>query len=65
VPLASSRCSWTISGQISPAMFIEDIIITYEYLDKMYQAKSIEFTTDIYKNPFYGPVRQEDIFKRV
>jgi hypothetical protein len=51
-----------VTGQISPAMFIGDIIITYEYLDKMYQLKSIEFIKDIDKNPFYGPVTQEEIF---
>ncbi|SCC33309.1 hypothetical protein GA0061094_4050 [[Bacillus] enclensis] len=51
-----------VTGQISPAMFIGDIIITYEYLAKLYQAKSIEFITDIDKNPFYGPVTQEEIF---
>lgn len=43
-----------VSGQITPAMFIGDIIITYEYRDKMYQAKAIEFLSDINKNPFYG-----------
>ncbi|MGE8082022.1 hypothetical protein [Peribacillus loiseleuriae] len=32
-----------ISGQISPAGYIGEIIIVYEYRDKMYQAKSIEF----------------------
>ncbi len=46
-----------VSGQITPAMFVGDIIITYEYRDKMYQAKAIEFITDINKNPFYGPVK--------
>lgn len=46
-----------VSGQITPAMFVGDIIITYEYRDKMYQAKTIEFITDINKNPFYGPVK--------
>ncbi|MFE8701522.1 hypothetical protein ACFYKX_13035 [Cytobacillus sp. FJAT-54145] len=45
-----------VSGQITPAMFIGDIIITYDYRDKMYQVKAIEFITDINKNPFYGPV---------
>jgi hypothetical protein len=45
-----------VSGQIAPSMFVGDIIITYEYRDKMYQAKAIEFITDINKNPFYGPV---------
>ncbi|WP_129692414.1 hypothetical protein [Gottfriedia acidiceleris] len=46
-----------VSGQITPAMFAGDIIIVYEYRDKMYQAKTIEFipyySND--KNPFYGP----------
>lgn len=46
-----------VSGQITPAMFVGDIIITYEYHDKMYQAKAIEFITDMNKNPFYGPVK--------
>ncbi len=32
-----------IPGQISPAGFIGEIVIVYEYRDKMYQAKSIEF----------------------
>jgi hypothetical protein len=46
-----------VSGQISPAMSIGDIIIVYEHRDKMYQAKTIELITDINKNPFYGPVK--------
>lgn len=33
----------TVSGQITPAMFIGEIEITYEFKDKMYQAKKIEF----------------------
>lgn len=33
----------TISAQISPAGYIGEIVIVYEYRDKMYQAKSIEF----------------------
>lgn len=33
----------TISAQISPASFIGEIVIVYEYRDKMYQAKSVEF----------------------
>jgi hypothetical protein len=49
-----------VSGQISPASFIGDIIITYEYRDKMYQAKTIDFIMDIEKNPFYGPVKQSE-----
>jgi hypothetical protein len=32
-----------VSGQISPASFVGDIVIVYEYRDKMYQAKSIVF----------------------
>jgi hypothetical protein len=47
-----------VSGQISPAMSIGDIILVYEYRKKMYQAKTIDFITDINKNPFYGPVKQ-------
>lgn len=46
-----------VSVQITPAMFVGDIVITYEYCDKMYQSKSIEFITDIIKNPFYGQVK--------
>jgi hypothetical protein len=46
-----------VSGQITPAMSVGDIIITYEYRDKMYQAKAIKFITNINKNPFYGPVK--------
>lgn len=33
----------SIGAQISPASFIGDVVIKYEYRDKMYQAKSIEF----------------------
>ncbi|MGE6721446.1 hypothetical protein ACQKGD_29650 [Peribacillus frigoritolerans] len=32
-----------VGGQISPASFVGEIFIVYEYRDKMYQAKSIEF----------------------
>ena len=32
-----------ITGQISPTAFIGEIVIVYEYRDKMYQAKSIKF----------------------
>ncbi|MBN8194231.1 hypothetical protein JI667_19040 [Bacillus sp. NTK074B] len=46
-----------VSGQISPASYIGDVIVTYEYRDKMYQSKTIDFITDIDKNPFYGPVK--------
>jgi len=33
----------TVSGQITPGGFVGEIVIVYEYRDKMYQAKSIEF----------------------
>ena len=33
----------SVAGQISPASFVGNIVIVYEYKDKMYQAKSIEF----------------------
>ncbi|MDF2066900.1 hypothetical protein [Bacillus sp. Cr_A10] len=33
----------TISAQISPVGFVGQLVIVYEYRDKMYQAKSIEF----------------------
>lgn len=46
----------SVSGQITPAMFIGDMIISNEYQDEMYQAATIEFITDMNKNPFYGPV---------
>ncbi|MEI5907963.1 hypothetical protein WAK64_12945 [Bacillus spongiae] len=45
-----------VGGRISPASSIGDIIITYEYKNKMYQAKTIDFIIDSNKNPFYGPV---------
>lgn len=45
-----------VGAQITPAMFIGDVIITYGYRDKMYQAINIEFISDMNKNPFYGPV---------
>ncbi|MFJ7934458.1 hypothetical protein [Sporosarcina sp. NPDC096371] len=32
----------TVSAQISPAAFIGELVITYEYRDNMFQAKSIE-----------------------
>lgn len=32
-----------IEGQVSSAHFIGEVIITYEYRDKMYQVKSIDF----------------------
>jgi hypothetical protein len=50
-----------VGGQISPAMSIGDIIIVYEYRNKMYQARTIDFITDINKNPFYGPVKHSAI----
>ncbi len=34
-----------VGGQISPVSFVGEIVIVYEYRDKMYQAKSIEFTS--------------------
>ncbi|RSK28517.1 hypothetical protein EJF36_17495 [Bacillus sp. HMF5848] len=47
-----------VSGQISPAVSsIGDIIIIYEYRNKMYQAKTIDFIKNINENPFYGPVK--------
>ncbi|MDQ0878866.1 hypothetical protein QFZ77_007525 [Paenibacillus sp. V4I3] len=33
----------SIPGQISPGSFIGAIVITYEYKDKMYQAKKVEY----------------------
>jgi hypothetical protein len=47
-----------VSGQVSPAMFVGDLIISYEYRQNMYQAKTIDFIPHnlIEKNPFYGPV---------
>ena len=55
----NKRLMVRVSGQITPAMFIGDIIITYERRDKMYQAKRIEFIphNSEEKNPFYGPLR--------
>ncbi|WML45438.1 hypothetical protein [Neobacillus sp. PS3-40] len=50
-----------VSVTIAPSMVIGDIIIVYEYRDKMYQAKTIDFLTDISKNPFYGPVKHSAI----
>ncbi|WP_226669611.1 hypothetical protein [Metabacillus litoralis] len=49
-----------VSGQISPASFVGDIVISYEYRDNMYQAETIFFIKDINKNPFYGPVTVGD-----
>ncbi|KAB2334509.1 hypothetical protein F7731_14975 [Cytobacillus depressus] len=48
-----------VSGQITPAMFVGDFIIVYEYCNKMYQAKTIDFIPyfSIDTNPFYGPVK--------
>lgn len=37
------QLSATVPAQISPAGFIGQLVIVYEYRDKMYQAKSIEF----------------------
>jgi len=39
----NNQLTATISAQISPAGFIGEIVIVYEYRDEMYQAKSIEF----------------------
>lgn len=36
----------TLYPQFSPGAFVGSIIITYDYLDKMYQAKTIEFHQD-------------------
>lgn len=36
----------SVDGQITPAMFIGTIQITYEFKDKMYQAIKIEFKSD-------------------
>lgn len=33
----------SVAGQISPDSFVGNIVIVYEYRDKMYQMKSIEF----------------------
>ncbi|MFF5395872.1 hypothetical protein ACFY5J_00565 [Peribacillus butanolivorans] len=35
----------SVGGQITPAMFIGTIEVSYEFKDKMYQAKKIEFKT--------------------
>jgi len=32
-----------VSAQVSPASFIGEVVIVYEYRDKMYQAKSVSF----------------------
>lgn len=32
-----------VNGQISPESIVGEIVIVYEFRDKMYQAKSIEF----------------------
>lgn len=36
----------TLYPQFSPGVFVGSIIITYDFVDKMYQAKSIEFQQD-------------------
>ena len=36
----------SVGGQITPAMFIGTIEISYEFKDKMYQAKKIEFKSE-------------------
>ncbi|MDX8363481.1 hypothetical protein [Cytobacillus sp. IB215316] len=43
--LKDNQLNAKISGQISPASFVGDIIIVYEYRNKMYQTKSIRFQT--------------------
>ncbi|WEG14521.1 hypothetical protein PU629_09245 [Pullulanibacillus sp. KACC 23026] len=45
-----------VSGTIAPSAVIGDMIIVYEQRNNLYQAKSINFVTDLNKNPFYGPV---------
>lgn len=39
-----------VSANVSPAGYIGDIVITYEYRDKMYQAKLIKFHSKINNN---------------
>ncbi|PEL14463.1 hypothetical protein [Bacillus sp. AFS017336] len=53
-----------VSAQVTPAMFIGDILITYGYRDKMYQANKIEFIpyNSTEKNPFLGPLNQSNKF---
>ena len=51
-----------VSATITPSMVVGDIIITYEFRNKMYQAKTIDFITDIDKNPFYGPIKHSAVF---
>ncbi len=55
----NNRLMVRVSGQVSPAMFVGDVIITYEYGQNMYQAKTIDFIPhhSIEKNPFYGPAQ--------
>ncbi|MFJ7681206.1 hypothetical protein [Peribacillus butanolivorans] len=36
----------SVGGQITPAMFIGTIEISYKFKDKMYQAKKIEFKSE-------------------
>lgn len=45
----------SVPGQISPASFIGAIVITYEYKDKMYQAKKVEYGT-VPEGEMYGKV---------
>ncbi len=55
----NKRLMVSVGGQISPGMFIGDLIIAYEHRNKMYQAKTIGFIpyNSEEKNPFYGPLR--------
>ncbi|MDZ5472397.1 hypothetical protein SM124_11625 [Bacillus sp. 31A1R] len=39
----NNKLTATLHPQFSPGAFVGSILITYEYRDKMYQAKSIEF----------------------
>ncbi|MEG0384537.1 MAG: hypothetical protein RR642_07270 [Solibacillus sp.] len=42
---------------ITQGSVIGDVIITYEYRDKMYQDKSIEFKMNPVNRPIYGPTK--------
>ncbi|MEK4426067.1 hypothetical protein [Solibacillus sp. FSL K6-1523] len=48
-----------LGAQITAGRFIGDMIITYEYRDEMYQAKTMEFIMYEIKKPNYRPVRIE------
>lgn len=45
-----------LSGQISDAGFLGDIVMGYAYKNNMYQVKTIQFYNSIKQNPFYGPM---------